>query len=64
MKLFKTSLLCSLLTISVLASPHKDDVAYTPSTNKILAITYTFDKENSNIDDKFYKFTTWIFLFK
>ncbi len=57
MKLLSTTLLSALLTSSLFAAPHADDVAFTPSNNKTLAVTYTFDKKDSLFDEEFYEFT-------
>ncbi len=54
MKLLTSVVLSSLLAMSLFASPQKGDVAYTSSNNKILAVTYTYDKA---FDKEFFEFT-------
>ena len=57
MKIIHSTILISLLSLCANANPQIGDVAYTPTKNKTLAVTYTFDKKDSHIDDAFYEFT-------
>jgi len=54
MKLLSSSILIGLLSIAAYAAPQKGDVAFTPSNNKTLAVTYTYDK---SFDKEFFEFT-------
>jgi len=54
MKLLPSSILISLLILSAYAAPQKGDVAFTPSNNKTLAVSYTYDKA---FDKEFFEFT-------
>ena len=54
MKLFRSTILATLLGTTLFASPMKGDVPYTPSNNKTLALKYTYE---GKFDDKaFYGF--------
>jgi len=53
MKLLSTLIIPALLSISALAAPQADDVKFTPSNNKNLAVVWTSEVNN---DEAFFKF--------
>ncbi|MDF1879835.1 hypothetical protein JHD50_00715 [Sulfurimonas sp. MAG313] len=53
MKLLSTLIIPVLLSISALAVPQKDDVKFTPTDNKTLAVVWTHEKNN---DKEFFEF--------
>lgn len=54
MKLLSSSILIGLLSLSAFGAPQKGDVAFTPSDNKTLAVSYTYD---NSFDKEFFEFT-------